>query len=762
MAKDRLSGKLAVILHADIAGSTALVQQDEQLAHERIQDAFRRFSETIEKYQGHILELRGDALLAHFERASDAVTATLAFQADHTYLISRLKDDLRPTIRVGIAMGEVVIADDTVTGSGVVLAQRVEQLADPGGVCITAALHETLPKRMPFDLENMGERVLKGFDDPVRVYRVELSTDQSIPAPQQDSQPEVASRPPKLKVAIIVIALVIAGGTAYWFKTQVPQEEPASVENMAYPLPDKPSIAVLPFTNMSDDTEQEYFADGMTEDLITDLSKLSSLLVISRNSTFTYKGKSVKVEQVARELGVRYVLEGSVRRAANQVRINAQLIDGTTGGHLWAERYDGSIDDVFALQDRITKRIVKALSVTLTPQETERLQSIETKNTAAHDAYLLGLSYYYRDTPKDFLEAAKHFSNAIELDHTYSPARTALAKVYGRTVLRYFGRDGASALGMTFGQAVGKTWRLLGDVEVKPDADFHVVRSWFMLKKRQHSRAIREANLALEINPNSADALEALSEALIYAGKIEEGQAKAKLAMRQNPAKAGRSLYLMGLAEYIKGDSQSAVDLLQKAIERAPERNEFSGILGAAYAELGSIDLAKAAVVVFSSNQRVYLTESLARILARFPTSSRVVLERYAKNITDAGATDSGYLPLYAENRLNGTEIRSLLFGAEIKGTDFWDSVPWAQTRSTDGQVEHSGKQIITGISYSAKHGVGRIDDDVLCERWPEFNDVGEICVTIFRVPEPASMTARRGDYVMVSDFGPNPFRVVE
>ena len=168
MAKDDLSGKLAVILHADVAGSTQLVQQNEQLAHERIQDAFRRFGQTIEKYQGRILELRGDALLAEFERPSDAVTATLAFQADHTYLISRLKDNLRPTIRVGIAMGEVVIADNTVTGSGVVLAQRVEQLADPGGLCITAALHEALPKRMPFDLENLGEQVLKGFDDPVK------------------------------------------------------------------------------------------------------------------------------------------------------------------------------------------------------------------------------------------------------------------------------------------------------------------------------------------------------------------------------------------------------------------------------------------------------------------------------------------------------------------------------------------------------------------------------------------------------------------
>ena len=356
MEKEHLSGKLAVILHADIAGSTALVQQDEHLAHERIQESFLRFSDVIEKYRGRVLEVRGDALLGEFDRASDAVTATLAFQADQAYYLSRLKDDLKPVIRVGIAMGEIVIGDNTVTGAGVVLAQRVEQLADPGGVCITEALHEALPRRMPFDLENLGEQVLKGFDDPVRVYRVELSAGQSVPAPQQHNQREASPKRPKLMVATIVMALVVAAGTYYWFKTQLPQEEPVLVERMAYPLPDKPSIAVLPFTNLSNDAQQEYFADGMTEDLITDISKVSGLFVIARNSVFTYKGQAVKVRQVAEELGVRYVMEGSVRRVGNQVRINAQLIDATTGGHIWADRYDGSLEDVFSMQDKITKK----------------------------------------------------------------------------------------------------------------------------------------------------------------------------------------------------------------------------------------------------------------------------------------------------------------------------------------------------------------------------------------------------------------------
>ena len=212
MANDRLSTKFAVILHADIVGSTALVQQDEQLAHERTQDAFRRFSDSIEKYQGHVRELRGDALLADFERPSDAVTATLAFQADQASYIEQLNDDIRPTVRVGIAMGEVVIADNTLTGAGVVLAQRVEQLSRSGGVCITAAIHESIPKRLPFEQADMGDRQVKGFDEPVRVYGVELGAGALVPPPQGIQLSKISPKPNSLAVALTIATLIIVGG----------------------------------------------------------------------------------------------------------------------------------------------------------------------------------------------------------------------------------------------------------------------------------------------------------------------------------------------------------------------------------------------------------------------------------------------------------------------------------------------------------------------------------------------------------------------
>ena len=544
------SRKLAVILHADVVGSTNLVQRDETLAHTRIQEVFHRFSETIELYGGATTELRGDALVAEFSRASDAVCAAVAFQTENGEFNDTIEDDIRPQLRVGIAMGEVVIADNTVTGLGVVLAQRLEQLAEPGGVCIHDAAYETVPKRLPFEYESLGEQEVKGFTEPVRAHAVVLKPGETIAGPERRAETVEAVVEKSVwrrVVGGVIVLLILAGGSLAWWQPWKPEFEPASKERMAFPLPDKPSIAVLPFSNMSDDPKQEYFVDGMTEDLITDLSKLSGLFVIARNSTFTYKGKSVKVRQVAEELGVRYVLEGSVRRDGERVRINAQLIDAMTGGHLWAERYDASLSDVFAVQDDVTERIVEALAVELTPQEMQRVGRIGTDSIASYDAYLQGLSFYYRRTPKDNAKAAAHFEQAIELDPGYSVAYTALAKAYLQSIwdVRY-----AAELGVTWRKSIAEAWKLLPKVNGQFDADLHVLRSWLALLRRQHQEAIAEARRALELRPNDADALEALADALIHAGQPKQGMDFAQRAMRQNPSLLARPLYLMGLAEF--------------------------------------------------------------------------------------------------------------------------------------------------------------------------------------------------------------------
>jgi TolB-like protein/class 3 adenylate cyclase len=592
MAKDRLSGKLAVILHADVAGSTDLVQQDKQLAHERIQDAFLRFSTTVENYQGHVVELRGDALLAEFERASDAVSAALSFQSDHTYHLSRLNDDLRPTLRVGIAMGEVIVADSTVTGAGVVQAQRVEQLADPGGVCVTAAIHESLSKRMPFDLEDLGEQMLKGFDIPVRVYRVELSASQSTPLPQQDSKNETTQNKSKLFVATIVIALVLAGGAAYWFKTQEPKVEAASIDRMAFPLPDKPSIAVLPFTNMSNDTEQEYFVDGLTEDLITDISKVSGLFVIARNSVFTYKGKAVKVRQVAEELGVRYVMEGSVRRVGNQVRITAQLIDATTGGHLWAERYDGSLQDIFLLQDQVTRKIVSALKITLTVEEEAQQAQHSTGNAEAHDAFLQGWAHYKLGARADLARSIPYLEEAVRLDPGYADAHALLATVYWDALKR----DWVFDLGIPSFEVEDRVNHHLDEALKTPNLLAYAQQSRIYLSLGLPGEALREAEMAVALDPNSASAYAALANTLILTNRPQEGLDAIRKAIRLDPHHPPDYLTLLGAAQFGLEQFEAAVTSFERAIKRNPDSETSLIYLASSYGHLGNLRKAEATI----------------------------------------------------------------------------------------------------------------------------------------------------------------------
>jgi len=580
MEPRRRSGKLAVILHADIAGSTALVQQDEDLAHERIQDSFRRFSETITKYHGHVRELRGDALLAEFERASDAVPATLAFQTEQTEHTSQLNDAVLPIVRVGIAMGEVIVADNTVTGAGVVLAQRVEQLAEPGGLCITGAIHEALPQRMPFVQANLGEQQIKGFDEPIRVYRVELNPGEPIPPPVERSQPEASLKRRGLIVAIAVFALVVAGGASYWFKPWVPQEKPATVERMALPLPDKPSIAVLPFSNMSDDPQQEYFVDGMTEDLITDLSKLSGLFVIARNSVFTYKGKPVKVRQVAEELGVRYVLEGSVRRAGNQVRINAQLIDATTDGHLWAERYDGSLQDIFALQDQVTEKIVTALEVSLTAEA--RQERHETKSVEAYDTFLQGWAYYQLRTPDDFAKAVSLFEAAIRLDSDYSRAHAALAGVYWDALQNRW----VESWDMPSFRAQSRVEEHMQEAMKSPTPLLHSLSSRMLVSQGLYDDAVSEARQAVALDANDSASYATLANALILAGQPVEGIDLIHKAMRLDPHYSPSYLITLGQAQFGLERFEDAADTFERAVKRNPD-DELPWIyLAAAYGHL--------------------------------------------------------------------------------------------------------------------------------------------------------------------------------
>ncbi len=593
MTDKPVSRTLVVMLHADVAGSTALVQRDEALAHTRITDAFRRLSSTIKDYGGTVHEIRGDALVAEFARASDALCAALVFQQTNLAHNTKLNDAITPVLRMGVSLGEVVIADETITGPGVVLAQRLEQLAEPGGVCIQQAVYEALPRHLPFDYDPLGEQQLKGFDEAVRAYAVKTRSGAQVPAPESRSK---ARRPMRHVVVASGAAamLIVAVGVITWLMPWTPTIEPASEARMAFPLPDKPSIAVLPFANMSGDPEQGYFADGMTEDLITDLSKVAGLFVIARNSTFAYKGKSPEIRQVAEELGVRYVLEGSVRRADNQVRINAQLIDATTGGHVWAERYDGSLANVFAMQDEVTQKIVTALAVNLTTEEKGAQARIETKNPKAYDAFLRGWQHYLRRTPDHYVKARGYFETAIELDPKYSRAYAALASVYWKSLFE--GWYPAEEIDRDTLKARAREY--LDLAMTNPTALAHQVAAYMHLWRGRWDEAVAAGQRAVDRDPNDADSHVTLAEMLIYAGNPRQALDLIAKARRLDPHNQGYHAYLSGLAQFGLEQFNVAAASLERALELNPEiwlqREEFGPDwcapclpLAAAYAYLG-------------------------------------------------------------------------------------------------------------------------------------------------------------------------------
>lgn len=630
MVETKQSGKLAVILHADVAGSTKLVQLDERLAHDRIQETFYRFSETIKQYHGRVQEIRGDALLAEFERASDAVTAALVFQSTQDAYLSQFSDSILPTIRIGIALGEVVIADSTVTGAGVVLAQRIEQLADSGEVCITAALHEALPRRMPFDRVNLGEQKLKGFDEPIRVYRVELISGESIPPPQKIVQRKSAQKPNKLIAVVVTVAVFLAGGSLLWLQ---PWNQGATIPagDIDHNIPDKPSIAVLPFDNLSGDPEQEYFSDGISEDIITDLSQLSNLAVIARNSSFSYKGTSINIQDVSRELGAQYVLEGSVRKAGSRLRINAQLIDAVSGHQLWAERYDRELTNVFALQDEITGEIVSALSIQLSDQEKQQLDHSNTDSFAAYDVFLKGLTLAIRNTKNGLSEGVELFREAIRLDPDFARAYGALAVALTRQVQFGFSDHPAE----TRDRALNLARKAESIDATSPQVLWSL--GFVLNSHRQFADAIAALERAVALSPSYADAFAMLALIHNNMGQPEKAIAFTNKAMDLNPRYTYRYPFLLGLANYTLGNYEIAVQHLEEVMVRDDSASQARIFLIASYVRLNRLDDARWEVEKLTISYPEY---TLSHIREFFPFAHQNTRDQLFMDLKMAGLPD--------------------------------------------------------------------------------------------------------------------------
>jgi len=621
MVKDQLSRKLAVILHADVVGSTMLVQQNETLAHERIQDVFSRFSETINLYSGTTRELRGDAILAEFDRASDAVSAALSFQNSNRDFNSSLNDDIQPRLRIGVSLGEVIIADNTITGAGVVLAQRVEQLADPDGLCITAALHEALPKYMPFELDDLGQKMLKGFDDQVHVYRVQLNQGASIPPPEKKSKARQSPSRWKLYTSGIIISIV-AITLVFWLKP-ILQDSPEQ-------LADKPSIAVLSFDNMSDDPNQEYLSDGIAEDIITDLSQLSTLAVVARNSSFTYKGTSTRVQDIAKDLGVNYLVEGSVRKAGNQIRITVQLIDASNGHHLWAERFDRELTNIFAMQDEITGKIVSALSIQLTGDEQQQLAHGATDSFEAYDLFLQGQRFPSR-SEGDLARAAEIYREVISLDPDFARAYGALAVILTRQV----------AIGASEAPAEMKERSLelaRQALSINPNSP-QVLWSlgYVYMYRGQFEEAVEALERAISLSPSYADGYALLGLIENNLGHGENAIRLIEKGMKVNPHYSWDYLYNLGRARYATGHYQQAAENLQEALSRNESPGHPRLFLIASYVQLGQQDDAEWEVMQLDVSHPEITLSHLRRTL---PISDTELMDRLVNDLRSAGVPE--------------------------------------------------------------------------------------------------------------------------
>ncbi len=418
MADEGFKRKLTAILSADVEGYSRLMGDDEE-ATVRTLTAYREVLSTlIQQHNGKVLDSPGDNLLAEFVSVVDAVQCAVAVQKEINARNDQLPENRRMRFRIGINLGDVIQEDERIYGDGVNIAARLESLANPGGICISKTAFDQIESKLPYGYEFLGDQTVKNIAKPVIAYRVLMEPRVTVAGePEKEKRSPIKRMPTLVGITALVVLAVAVG--IWQFYMRRPSVAPASIEKMALPLPDKPSIAVLPFVNVSDDPKQEYFCDGLTEEIITALSKVPKLFVIARNSVFTYKGKPVKVNQVAEELGVRYVLEGSIRKAGDEMRITAQLIDALSGHHLWAERYDRNLKEIFAVQDELTKNIITALQVKLTEGEQVRTAAKGTNNLEAYLKYLQSMALMRQFNIESNALAKQLAQEAIALDPEY-------------------------------------------------------------------------------------------------------------------------------------------------------------------------------------------------------------------------------------------------------------------------------------------------------------------------------------------------------
>ncbi|WP_077960682.1 rhodanese-like domain-containing protein [Ensifer adhaerens] len=570
----RAERRLVAILALDIVGYSRLMEADEARTLAAIK-AWRAdiFDPLREDYHGRIVKLMGDGAIVEFGSVVDAVACAVAAQKVVAARQADVPPEHRLQLRMGINLGDVVVDGDDLLGDGVNVAARLEQMCEPGGLFLSGTAFDHLQGKFELPLEFIGEHHLKNIQRPVRVYRVPFKG-------------HAGPRRLYLKhlrgwgIAAGFASLVLAVFAATWLVQRRESADAASVARMALPLPQTPSIAVLPFENLSSDAAQTYFADGMTDDLITELSQLSGIFVIARNSTFAYKGKPTKAQQVAEELGVHYILEGSVRREGNQVRVNAQLIDAIDGHHLWAERYDGEMSGVFGLQDRVIGQIVSTLSVKLTSAEKSVAAVPETTNPQAYDTLLRGWEHLRRDTEAETVAASTFFQKAIVLDPDYSRAYASLAAANWRASVLSFDYSRREAASRNLARNLAKAME-------RPAPLAYAVSAQVLAQQGRYDEAFAAIGRAVKLAPNDPDNHVGMARILNAKGRAAEAEQEVRQAMRFDPHPSRATLRMLAVSLFSQGKYEEAADTYERVIEGKAALLADYATLIASYGHLG-------------------------------------------------------------------------------------------------------------------------------------------------------------------------------
>ena len=616
MTAQEVKRKLAAILSADVKGYSRLMSEDEVGTIQTLNAYKEVMAGFIQHHRGRVVDAPGDNVLAEFGSVVDAVECAVEIQKELKARNADLPESRRMEFRIGVNLGDVVEDGEQILGDGVNIAARLESLSEAGGICISGTAFDHVKNKLNLGYKYLGEQTVKNIPEPVRVYQVLVEPEAAGKViGEKKVEPKQWQR--TAQIVIWILILIAAGATIWklyiWPTPHLPKDEVASKEKMAFPLPDVPSIAVLPFVNMSEDPKQEFLCDGMTEEIITALTKVPRLVVIARNSTFTYKGKSVKVKPVSEELGVRYVLEVSLQRSGDRVRITAQLVDALTGHHLWAERYERDLKDIFALQDEITIKVLGSTKVKLTEGGQVGRTEKYFKGKQGLDCYLKlteANGYYNRWNIEDNNLARRMIEEAIAMCPENPMGYLHLGWVYHHDY----------ALGNTKSpqETIEKSMELAQKALAMDDsiAEAHILLSMLYIRKKEYDKAIAEGERAVALNPGGTSVLLNYARSLTVAGRPEEGIPLFQKAIRLNPFGPPHLYREFGHALRYAGRFEEAVSAYKKAIQLAPDNIYPHIFLAATYIQMGQEKEARAEAAEVLRIDPKFSVDYLAKVLS--------------------------------------------------------------------------------------------------------------------------------------------------